>query len=161
MFLWYIEDFERYGIGYEKIETSKIKKTKIMEKGILHYNGKKCGVKVSRHLHGGREVMDIYSLDHSPASKEEYDIIEAYIGKQIDNELNTISMRSPLIRRASALFWSRILQFALLIGVVVLFVKEWYGKHNFNAIIIGYILLFLICAIEVARMYFHQIHKVY
>jgi len=161
MLLWYIEDFERYGIGYEKIETTKIKKTKIMEKGILHYNGKKCGVKVSRHLHGGREVMDIYALEPEPASKDEHNIIEEHIGKQIDNEIHALSMRSPLIRRASALFWSKILQVVLLISVVVLFVKDWHGKHDFNAIIISYLLLFLVYVIEVARMYFHQINKVY
>ena len=161
MVFWYIEDVERFGVGYEKTETIKIKKTKIMEKGILIYAGMKCGAEVCKHMGGCKEIISLYALEDTIESKVEKGTIKVYIEERIGEEMDTLYLRSPITLRGSALIWSKIIQFALLIATVVLVVKEWYGKHNFNAIIISYMLLFLVIAVEVGRLYIYRINRGY
>lgn len=161
MILWYIEDIQRYGVNYESKKIIKKKLRYMGEEGILSYNGKTCSAMVCRFPLGGREIIECNPITESDDAKADYDTIFNYIEKCVYNEIDSKGLRSPIVRRASALIWSKLFQLAAFIGTMYLFINGWYIHKNFNSVIICNFLIFALIASEYGRTYIHRIKKVF
>lgn len=161
MVLWYIEDLRRYGVQYEGVNIRKKKIRYSLENGILSYNGMQCKITVFHYPLGGREIIDYAPSETTEDAKADCDAILNYIEKCVYNEIDSKGLRSPIVRRAAALMWSRIFQLLAFIGTMYLFINGWYIHKNFNIVIICTFLLFALIVSEYGRVYIRKIKKVY